>query len=206
MRTKLYGYISIVLEKLNKLVECRTRIISEFCTVEFIKNIPYEHGRIDRRQREIDRVARGMLNGIDSQLLLVIQKAVACGKEHIFHTGFDNLLETAVAFQPELHVCSVISYHVNRGLGKFVAILLINPTGNGMHHFGTLKRINMIPTAPVLTIAAEKATVVHTLESHSEIITGGIDRRRKYFHLPSIVHRVGMGAINVKSSHAGMTV
>ncbi len=206
MRAKLYGNVCVVIKQLRELVESLARVARKLRTVELIKNIPYEHRGIDRRQGEINGVARGNLRRVYGKLLLVVQKAVARGKEHILNPGLHHLLKAAVAFQPELHVGPVVAYHIHGGLRKFVAVLLVNPAGNGVHHFGTLERVNMIPTAPVLAVAAEKATVVNALESHSEVVARRVDRRRQYLNAPCVVYRVGMCAIYVETSHAGVSV
>ena len=206
VRTQFDARIGVVLEQAGQIVERLARVVGQLGAVKLVEDIAHEDGRIDRRQREIERIGRGDVGGVDVEVLLIVEEAVAGGQQDVLDAGLDLLLETAVGAHAKVDVRAVVAHHVDTGLRQLVAVLLVDVAEHGVDHLGLLKGVDMIPSAAVLAIGGEVAAIVHALESHREVIARRVDRRGKDLHGPLARHRVLAGAVDVEAAHTRVTV
>ena len=100
----------------------------------------------------------------------MVQETFAGAQENVVNAWGYNLCERAIALHAEFLVGAVVTHHIDKCLGQFVAVFLVHPALHCLHHLVLLERVYMVPAACVAAVRAEVAPVVDTLEGHAEII------------------------------------
>ena len=206
VRTQLDGDIGVLVEHDYQFVECLGRCVGQCGFVELIEDIVDQHRDVDWRQRELQG-AVDTLVGVPrkADFLFDVQVAFACAKQHVIHSRFDDLSERTVHFHAQFQVRSVVAHHIDQGFGQFVSVFLIHPSRDGLHDFGVLEGIDVIPTFAVVTVAAEEATVIHAFKGHTEVIAHRVHRRPEVFNRPP-ASAVAFSLEKIQSAHARMTI
>ena len=82
----------------------------------------------------------------------------------------DRHRKRTVALDRQFPVGSIVAYYHHLGGRKFVAVFFVNPSLHRGDDFRILERIDMIVATAILSVGREEASVVWSLEGHSEII------------------------------------
>ena len=154
MRRKLNGNVRVVVQYIDELAEGHLGTVAQRGLVEIIEDIVYQHRSRDVGERELQRgVARGLRVGERLYLLLMVEKSLARREEEVAHARRHGLRERAVALERQLLVGSVIANAIDLRLRQFVTVNLIYPTLHGLLNLRVYKRVEMIPTSRVATVA-----------------------------------------------------
>ena len=140
------------------------------------------------------------------QFFLVVQVALASTQENVVHKGSDFLLKRSVTPDTQLLIRTVVTHHIDKSFGQFIAVLLVHPSLDGMHHIGTFERHNMIPSACIASVGTEEASVMQSLEGHAEVVAITVHGHLQVFYLPVSGYSVASGPEEIKSAHADMSV
>ena len=199
------GYVGILLEYLHESVESLSRFGTQRSFVEIVEYIVYQHRRSYRCERKLQHVFVRLVALRHRYLFLMIQKTLACGEEYIFGAGLQYALKRAVATHAQLLVGAVAAHHIHQCGWQFVAVLLVHPSLHALYNLRIFKTIYVVPSAAVVAVGCKEATVVHTLECHTEVVGLRIERIAGMFYVVFAVLANG-GNEYVESAHARMTV
>ena len=134
----------------------------------------------------------------------MVEESLAGAQEDVVDAGLYLLYKRAVASHADLLIRTVVAHHINQSGRQFVAVFLINPTLHGLYHLCFLKRVDMVPSARIATIAGEVAAVVQSFEGHAEVVAGRIEGEARMLQLFEV------GGVfqnkDIQSAHAGMSV
>ena len=174
MGTEFDGYVGIIVEQQHERIECRSTLTQEFSLIKLEEDIVDEHWRRDAGERELQGVSFRLLGLRHLEFFFLVEETITGGKEDIFHTWVDNLLERAVATHAETFVSAVRTHYAHLGRMEFVAIHLIHPALDELDYLRIFKQIDMVVASAVITTGREESTIVGSLEGHAEIIGIGV--------------------------------
>ena len=146
-----------------------------------------------------------LLGIFHTNLVFHIQITLAGAQQHIIHIRLEYLCERAVALDREFQVGAIITHHIDEGFRQFVAVLLIHPSRHCLQDFRTLKREDVLPTFAVVARRTKVATVMHSFESHAEVVGRRVERILLILH-DGASDGIFVGDEDVQTSHARVTV
>ena len=203
---KLDGHVGVLVEQFHELVEGGGRLRTQRGLVEVVEDVVNQHRRGDGGQRELQRVFLRLLGLFHFQLLLVVQESAAGGQQHVADARCCHVGERAVRAHAELVVRAVVAHQVYLCRRQFVSVHFVDPSLDGLHDFGVLEAVDVVPSASVASVGTEESAVVRAFERHAEVVGLRVERIARVFQFVSSCALVNLCDEDVEAAHARMAV
>ena len=199
------GDVGVLVQEDYKAVERDFGTVQEDCRVELVEDVSDEHRILYACQGELEREFLAHATCVDAKFLFMIEIAFASSQEDIVDFRLHFLLETAVTSNAKLQVGSIVANHIDKSFGQLVAVLLVNPTLDGLDDLGMLETHDVVPTPCITSVCAEVPAIVQAFEGHSEVVSAGVHGVLQVLKRP-IAKAVLYGFDDVQTAHAHMSV